>query len=276
MSIILGIDVGGSTTKIVGLSPDKRLIGMLQVNAGDQITSMYGAIGHFARRYGIALNGIDKVILTGVGASFFAENVYDIPTVKIDEFLAIGYGGLYLSGAEEAFVASMGTGTAFVRAAKDAITHIGGSGVGGGTLLGLSSIILNKNDIASILALAENGRIENVDLSVRDIINREISSLPYNLTAANFGKVKSTANDADFAIGIINMIFQTIGMMAVFMARNDNIKDIVLTGTLTTLPQAPANFAAVSNVCDVNFIIPQNAVYATAIGAAISYIETLG
>ena len=100
-------------------------------------------------------------------------------------------------------------------------------------------------------------------------------SLPYNLTAANFGKVKSTANDADYAIGIINMIFQTIGMMSVFMARNDTIKDIVLTGTLSTFPQAEANFSAVSNVCSVNFIIPENAVYATAIGAAISHLETL-
>ena len=275
MGIILGIDVGGSTTKIVGFSPDKQLIGTLQVRAGDQITSMYGAIGHFARQYNITLSDIEKVILTGVGASFFAEDVYNIPTAKIDEFRAIGYGGLYLSGLDEAFIASMGTGTAFVRATKKEITHIGGSGVGGGTLLGLSSIMLNKSDVDAILALAEAGNIENVDLSVRDIINREISSLPYNLTAANFGKVKSTASEADYAIGIINMIFQTIGMMAVFMARNDTIKDFVLTGTLTTFPQTSANFAAISNICDVNFVIPSNAIYATAIGAAISYIETL-
>ena len=275
LSIILGIDVGGSTTKIVGFSTDKQLIGTLQVRAGDQITSMYGAVGHFARQYNISLSDIASVILTGVGASFFAENVYNIPTVKVDEFRAIGYGGLYLSGVEEAFVASMGTGTAFVRATKKEIAHIGGSGVGGGTLLGLSSIMLNKSDIDAVLALAETGHIENVDLSVRDIINREILSLPYNLTAANFGRVKSTATDADYAIGIINMIFQTIGMMAVFMARNDTIKDVVLTGTLSTFPQAPANFAAISKVCDVSFIIPENAVYATAIGAAVSYIETL-
>ena len=251
------------------------MLGTLQVRADDQITSMYGAVGHFARQYNISLNDIDKVILTGVGASFFTENVYTIPTIKIDEFRAIGYGGLYLSGIEEAFVASMGTGTAFVRATKKEITHIGGSGVGGGTLIGLSSIMLNKRDIDAILALAENGCIANVDLSVKDIINHEISSLPYNLTASNFGKVKSTAGDADYAIGIINMIFQTIGMMAVFMARNDTIKDFVLTGALTTLPQATANFTAITNVCGINFIIPENAVYATAIGAAISYIETL-
>ena len=58
---------------------------------------------------------------------------------------------------------SMGTGTAFVRAAKGEVIHIGGSGVGGGALLGLSSIILNKSDIDAILALAESGHIENVD-----------------------------------------------------------------------------------------------------------------
>ncbi len=273
MNIILGVDVGGSTTKVVGFSSGNNLVGALQVRAADQITSMYGAIGHFLRQHRISLKDISKVILTGVGASFISENVYDIPTIKIDEFQAIGYGGLYLAGVEEAFVASMGTGTAFVRAAKNEIVHIGGSGVGGGTLIGLSSIMLNKSDIEAILSLAENGHIENIDLSVKDILDHEIPSLPANLTASNFGKIKSTASEADFAIGIINMIFQTVGMLAAFASRNDLIKNVVLTGHLTTLPQAHTIFSDIANIYGLNFIIPSNAVYATAIGAAVPYIK---
>ena len=83
--------MGGSTTKIVGFSTDRQLIGTLQVRAGDQITYMYGTVGHFAWQYNISLD-ISKIILNGVGASFFAENIYNIPTIKIDEFRAIGYG----------------------------------------------------------------------------------------------------------------------------------------------------------------------------------------
>lgn len=268
MGVTLGIDVGGSTTKIVGFDDD-RLIGALQVRATDQVTSMYGAIGSFLLKNNLTLGQVASIVLTGVGASFFADDIYGVDTYKVDEFLAMGCGGLHLAGLDEAYVVSMGTGTAFVRATRDKITHIGGSGVGGGTLTGLASKILNKNDIEALISLAEHGRLENVDLLVSDIINHEIPSLPANLTASNFGKIRSSATDADFALAIINMVLQTIGMLAVFAANNDTVKDIVLTGTLATLPQAPGMFAAVRERFDLRFVIPADAVYATAIGAAI-------
>ena len=267
MSIVLGIDVGGTTTKIVGLQ-NGGLIGMLQVRAADQITSLYGAIGNFLRAQGIKLGDVTSIALTGVGATFISEPIYDLETRRINEFLAIGKGALLMTGLEEAIVVSMGTGTAFVRAGKDEISHIGGSGVGGGTILGLASQMLGKSDIDAILALAENGKLENVDLSVREIIGRDIPSLPPELTAANFGRIKSTASESDIALGIINMVFQTAGMLAVFLTRNDTIRDIVLTGSLATFPQAEVLFPLFTNQFELNFIIPQNAVYATALGAA--------
>ena len=267
MGLILGIDVGGSTTKVVGLREDE-LIGMLQVRAADQITSLFGAIGNFLRKHGLKLGDVSSIALTGVGASFIDEPIYGIETRKVSEFQAIGYGALHLSGLDEAIVVSMGTGTAFVRASKDGISHLGGSGIGGGTIIGLSSIILGKSDIDAILDLAKTGKLENVDLSVRDIIGQEIPSLPLDLTAANFGKIRSTATEADLALGIINMVFQTAGMLAVFVARNDTIRDVLLTGTLTMFPQAEGVQAAFSNLTDQRFNIPPNAVFATAVGAA--------
>ena len=269
MSVILGIDVGGSTTKTVGFSSSGNLIGCLHVEASDQITSLYGAVGHFLRQWKIDLSDVIKIFLTGVGASFITEDIYNIPTQNISEFQAIGHGGLYLAKKKEAFVVSMGTGTAFVRASKNDIIHIGGSGVGGGTLLGLSSKILDKDDVKSILALAENGHAENTDLLVHEILNHEIPSLPPNFTASNFGNIKSTASDGDFAAGIVNMIFQTIGIMAAFATRNDRIKDVILTGTLTTLPQAQEIFTAIGEMYDIRFIMPKQAIYATAIGAVM-------
>ena len=47
MGIILGIDVGGSTTKIVGMKPDGTLISTMLVKAYDQLTSLYGALGNY-------------------------------------------------------------------------------------------------------------------------------------------------------------------------------------------------------------------------------------
>ena len=268
MSIILGVDIGGSTTKIIGMQ-EQTLLGALQVRASDQTTSMYGAIGHFLMKHQIALGSVSSIVLTGVGASFVDEAIYGIDTHKVDEFQAIGRGGLYVSGIEEAFVVSLGTGTAFVRADQQGVLHIGGSGVGGGTLLGLASQMVNKRDMEAVLALAENGCLENVDLSVKEILHHELPSLPLHATASNFGKIKSTATDADLALGIINMVLQTVGMMAVFAARNDTVKDVVLTGTLTTLPQVHEAFATISDRYGVKFIVPQHSVYATAIGAAL-------
>jgi type II pantothenate kinase len=267
MGIELGIDVGGSTTKIIGLI-ESELIGALQVRATDQITSLFGSIGNFLLKYGFKLEDVSSISLTGVGASYFDTKIYDIETRKVNEFHAIGYGALHQSGLEEAIVASMGTGTAYVRATKEGMLHLGGSGVGGGTILGLSSIMLGKSDIEAIKALANNGRLENVDLLVRDIIGHGTTSLPLDITASNFGNIKSTASESDLALGIINMVFETVGMLAVFLARNDNIEDVLLTGTLTMFPQAADIQKAFNRLTEINFIIPPNAVFVIAIGAA--------
>ncbi|MDP4153306.1 MAG: pantothenate kinase, partial [Bacillota bacterium] len=62
---------------------------------------------------------MDKVFITGVGSSSVKEPIYGIKTFKVDEFLAVGNGGLYLSGFDSALVVSMGTGTAYIWADHD-------------------------------------------------------------------------------------------------------------------------------------------------------------
>ena len=97
MAIILGVDVGGSTTKIVAF--DKEIIGTLQVRANDQMTSLFGAIGNLLYQHRLKLEEIEKIILTGVGATLIKKDIYGIPTFQVNEFEAIGYGGLMLGSA---------------------------------------------------------------------------------------------------------------------------------------------------------------------------------
>jgi len=266
MGIILGIDVGGSTTKIVGIR-DGDCFGMMQVRAADQITSMYGAIGNLLSKFKLNPKDVSKIYLTGVGASFINEQIYGIETKKVNEFTAIGHGALSLTGLSEALVVSMGTGTAFVRAQMNKVEHIGGSGIGGGTIVGLATQMLGKRDVDAVIALAEEGNLENIDLFVSDILSGAVKSLPFDLTAANFGKIKSTASDSDIALGILNMVFETAGMLAVFAVKNDTIKDVIITGTLATFPQAETVVSKFNRLTDLNFIIPKDAVFATALGA---------
>lgn len=274
MSIVIGIDIGGSTTKIVGYTPDKKTIGMLKVKASDQVTCMYGALGSFLHAYHLSLGDIKKIVLTGVGASFIDEDIYHIPTEKVAEFKAIGQGGLMISHLKEAYIVSMGTGTAFVRASQSEIKHIGGSGVGGGTLFGLSKCLLQESDISAVSKIALDGDPGNVDLLIEDIFCGDVPSLAPELTASNFGKMKSGASDPDIAAALFNLVFQTIGMLSVFACRNDSVKDIVLVGSLAELPEAKQIFDTMSRLYGVNFIIPKEAVFATAIGAVISHLDS--
>ena len=189
MGIILGIDVGGSTTKIVGLTPGGELISTMTVRAYDQITSLYGALGHYINANKFSLSDVERILVTGVGSSYLSGDIYGIPTQRIEEFSAIARGGLALAGLDEAVVVSMGTGTAFIHAHGKDYSHIGGSGVGGGTIVGLGKKLTGASDHESLCALAERGSLSHVDLTIGDISKNDIEKLGSEITAANFANV---------------------------------------------------------------------------------------
>ena len=272
MGIVLGIDIGGSTTKIAGYLESGQRVGTLRVEASDRLTSLYGAIGNFLSTRSIALNDVACFVITGVGAALVEGDIYGIRTERIDEFVAIGNGGLALSGKEEALVVSLGTGTAFVRAGRLGCVHIGGSGVGGGTLAGLSWHIFHENDHGAMARLAEQGDLSKVDLMISDICTNEVGTLPSHITASNFGKITSAASKEDIAMGLVNMVFQTVGMLSVFALKNDKVKDVVLTGSIANMSLAPKIMSVVEEISDVKFFIPENATFATAIGAALPFV----
>ena len=167
MGVILGIDIGGSSTKIVGLAPDLSVIDMLRVKADDPLTSLYGAMGNFLSTHHLQLSDIRHIALTGVGSSYVEGDIYGVKTIKVEEFPSVGVGGLALSGKEHAVVVSMGTGTSFLWANKGGdIRHLIGSGVGGGTLAGLSSLTTGVHQYALIRKLCPVGQDE------RDILER--------------------------------------------------------------------------------------------------------
>ena len=271
MSIIVGIDVGGSTTKIVGFDGERLLAPQL-VKANDPVASFYGGFGKFTSDNNISLSDIEKVMITGVGSSFLGNNIYGLETVRVDEFVANGRGGLYLSGIDEAVIASMGTGTAFVYANSKTgeYTHLGGTVVGGGTLVGIADKLLGIRSAQHVAELALGGNIKNVDLMISDITERGMGpNLSVETTASNFGKVSDLASREDIALGLVNMVFETIAMMAIFSARMKKIKDIVLIGNLSVLPQAEEIFAKLRDMFGVNIIIPKSSAYGTVIGAAL-------
>ena len=277
--VIIGIDIGGSTTKIVGFDTsraEKTLIRPILVRATDPITSIYGAFGKFLDQNGLTLGDVKKVMVTGAGSSYMSKPIYGLPSERIAEFKSIGLGGLYLSGLERAIIASCGTGTALVYAeeGKDP-DYLGGTGVGGGTLVGLSKKMLNMDNVDHISELAKSGSLDRVDLKIKDITKSDIiPGFSDIMTASNFGQVSDLATRADIACGIINMVFETIGMISIFAARNYKIRDVVLTGNLSQVAQAESVFATLNRMFDMNFIIPENSAFGTVIGAALAGMNT--
>lgn len=282
MGIVIGIDVGGSTTKIVGFRRTETGYARIDpqfVRANDPITATYGAFGKFTDENGIAIPDIERVMMTGVGSSYVKHNLYGIDCVRVPEFNCIGRGGLFLSGLDNALVVSMGTGTAVVHATLGKkTTYLGGTGVGGGSLVGLSKLLIGAESIDHIIEYAEGGNLANIDLRIKDISSEDsMTSLAADMTAANFGNVSDVASKNDIALGIMNMVYETIGMVSVFAARHAGVKDIVLTGNLTRLDFCREKFNEINNMgYGVNFVIPECAQFSTVIGVALLGLESFG
>ena len=87
MSVIVGIDVGGSTTKIVAFKEEggvRKLIEPQLVRANDPVTATYGAFGKFTDENGLKIQDITRVMMTGVGSSHVKHNLYGLDCRKVE------------------------------------------------------------------------------------------------------------------------------------------------------------------------------------------------
>lgn len=272
MGLVIGIDVGGSTTKIVGVENGTRIKSPISITGSDPISSLFGAFGKYTHDNGISLDDIEHVMLTGVGAGEVETPIYRLPTNHVDEFQADGLGARFESGLERLIVVSMGTGTTLVRVDGDNISHIGGISMGGGTLQGLSHLLLKTSNVSEVVEMASRGDLSHINLQIKDISKSVIEGLPMHATASLFGKAtNSNATPEDIAKGIICMVLETIGSCAVLSQVGEGIKDFVLIGNLTQLPECQNIFPMMEDLYGVRFHIPEHARYRTALGAALSY-----
>ena len=270
MKTVIGIDVGISTTKIVGIRSGK-VISPLRIRATDPVTSLYGAFGKYLYDNKIELADVAQVMLTGVGSAYIDKPVYGLPTTHAEEFLADGWGARFESELNRMMVVSMGTGTSIVRCDGGDIRHIGGIGIGGGTLTGLSRLLLKTDDVHQIASLATRGDISHINLLIGDISAKPLPGLPMDATASLFAAAQANASREDIALGLICMVLQAVGSAAILSALDSGIKDFVLIGNLTLLPQCKEVFPMMEQLYGVHFIIPKYSEYCTAIGAALCY-----
>lgn len=257
---ILGVDIGSSTVKIIEFENDK-----IKSKAIFREKNPEENIKEFFKINNIQV--LEKVVLTGIGADKITLKNINVPVYKAEEFVAIATGGLFLSQKEKAIIVSVGTGTALIKATPEEVRHLGGTGVGAGTLLNLCKRFLDVNSFDEILELSKNGNLGKIDLRIGDVTDKEITTLPKELTLANFGKFEEDAKKEDIVLGIVNMIFEVIGMMVAFSSINLDFKDAVLIGNIAALPMVDDILRKIEFTHGINFIVPEDAEFAVAIGA---------
>ena len=177
---IIGIDRGASFTDFAVVdSEGLKEIFCIENRDGESIRTAYERLITKYQTRHIVFSGS----ATGMPTSM--KNAITI----IAEIDAIGFGGSALANCNECVVVSMGTGSAIVHFANNSAKHLGGSGVGGGTIKGLSSLICGLNDPSQIEALALKGNASELNLTILDLGYEQISFLGADMTASNFANI---------------------------------------------------------------------------------------
>lgn len=125
--MILGIDAGTSAVKLAVLDGDRICTTYYQSNCDTSAHTLQQALV----RSGIRSLPITHVAVTGLNGSRCGADTLGLPRCTVSELDAIGCGGSFLSGKDDALVVNMGTGTTFVLARSGTYTHLGGTGIGG-------------------------------------------------------------------------------------------------------------------------------------------------
>ena len=260
----IGADIGGSAVKLVCADDNNRILSRRRY-ATD------GDLAHFERELSLLLSrqSLDGISITvsGVGSKMLEKRKADYNVRYISEFEAFGRGAQILSGRENALVVSMGTGTAFVMAHGDVYEHIGGSGIGGGALCGLSLLTTGVADIYNIKDMTALGDTTKVDLTVGDISVGD-TGLAADLTAANFGKASLDDDNNDIAAGLANMIYQSVGVMAAFALKGTDLDTVVFVGAMSEFPVGAQMMKNVGDLHGYSFIMPAGGAFAGALGCA--------
>lgn len=267
VSLHIGIDAGGSLTKIVSIRDGQREFRM---------TDLDGAV-EMAR----TLSDCDGVYLTGCRAGTVESHLSAGLKDRIhrrDELEAFWAGAQEMLSDEgrpsDSFVlVAFGTGTSVFTVSQGKGARTAGTGVGGGTLTGLSHLMLGTDDFESIMELASQGNRHRVDLMVRDLYPDAATSPVLNeLTAANFGsKYISQAARQDIASAILQLVVETIAVISIQVARAQRIDTIVVAGSPPRHPLVRERFRELGTLLGHDFFaFLEHGPYCGALGAIIA------
>ena len=215
-------------------------------------------------------NKIKKIAVTGGKSANLNNTFKDIPIFKVNEVEAIGLGAknLYSINDEKFVVISAGTGTGCVFYDGKNYHYLGGISIGGGTLQGLSSLLISTSDINEIEKLSNKGNRKNVDHLIGEVVN-DIGSLNPNVTASNFAKAKGVKNHnpKDIAASLTNMIGEVIGTTSYLNALLAGVDKVYFLGRLSLSEAIKEAIDQRLKLANINGIYKENREYGNVLGA---------
>lgn len=221
---IAGVDVGASLCKLV-------LAGESESRArrfpSSDLRGVRACLGEWKP---------ERVIATGGGAARLERELAHLRVHTVPEFAAWARGAPLLAAREgldlpdHYLLVSLGTGTSVLSLEAGSARRVGGSALGGGTLLGLGRLLLGVDTFEEICALASRGDRRRVDLLVGDIYPSGEISLPLDLNASSFAKLDSR-DPADLAHALMGMLGENIALICGTLARSHSAQAVVYCGS---------------------------------------------
>ncbi len=264
--MIAALDWGGSWADAVLW--DGRLEGTFSVPSRQ--TTAEDLLGGVVRNNGVPLEKIRLVAATGGDSRKVGPSVLGKPSKFFSELECIALGASNLSGLSEAVAVSCGTGTAVVYYTLEGglqALHLGGTGVGGGTLEGLAKMLLDV-EVEKLEGLAAKTK-ETLDLTVADIVGGGIGVVPGDATASNFGKVNGDFSREKAARSLLYLAAETVATVASLASEKVGCNDLVFTGRVASNKLFQERLSITAKIYGKKAFYLEKGEYATAIGAAL-------
>ncbi|KGR79481.1 type II pantothenate kinase [Ureibacillus manganicus] len=231
MQKVVGIDAGGTLTKLVYLDENNEL--EFKIFPSNNFSLVKDWIEKHPQ--------IEEIGLTGGRTEQLLSVLKTMKSIQyIVEFEATIKGVDYLLSQEgydvkKSIITNIGTGTSIHFMDGKQHMRVGGTGVGGGTLTGLSAIMTGVFDFNDIIEKSQLGSRESIDLFVKDIFQGMEAPIEGHLTASNFGKV-SILKDAvhstnDLLATIQALVGEVITTLSIQYAEQKNTEHIIYIGS---------------------------------------------
>lgn len=227
----IGIDVGGTLTKVAFFDQKNQL--KLEHFPSNELSNVSNWIASFNNNIQIGLTGgraeqLKTFLRTHDNLHYLVEFDATVAGVRY-QIEKDGY------KFNDAVISNIGTGTS-IHSMKGLIhERIGGTGIGGGTLLGLASLLTGIHKFEEIVKVSANGSRADVDILVSDIYFGNKTPIDGGLTASNFGdaglNTDITRSKEDLLASIQGLVGEVISTLSIQAAYSEDIEHIVYIGS---------------------------------------------